>query len=72
MNGYAVLLMSGRHLVYCKRFKPNEITTAVRIYSLLQEGEMGKEAQVIFTNDLELPDILLTQNAELDFNPLAR
>ena len=33
---------------------------------------MGKEAQVIFTNDLELPDILLTQNAELDFNPLAR
>lgn len=72
MNGYAVMLMSGRRLIYCKRFKIHEITEAVRIYSLLQEGEMGKEAQVIFTNDLELPDILLTQNAELDFNPLAR
>ena len=72
MNGYAVMLMSGKRLIYCKRFKPNEITEAVRTYSLLQEGEVGKEAQVIFTNDLELPDVLLTQNAELDFNPLAR
>ena len=72
MNGYVVMLMSGRHLIYCKRFKPDEITAAVHIYSLLQEGEMGKEAQVIFTNDLELPDILLTQNTELDLNPLAR
>lgn len=72
MNGYAVMIMSGRRLIYCKRFKPDEITEAVRTYSILHEGEIGKEAQVIFTNDLELPEVLQIQNAELDFNPLAR
>jgi len=72
MNGYAVLITRGRHLIYYKRFGPDEVTVATRLYSLLQEGELGREAEVIFTNDLEIPDILLDQNAELDFNPLVR
>ena len=71
MKGYVVLITSGKRLIYYKRFGPNEVTIATRLYSLLQEGELDREAEVIFTNDLEIPDILLAQNAELDFNPLA-
>jgi hypothetical protein len=52
------------------RFGPDEVTLAVRLYSILQKGELGREAEVIITNDLELPDILMAQNAELDCNPL--
>jgi len=72
MNGYAVLIISGRRLIYYKRFSSDELTVAIRLYSFLQEGKLAKESELIFTNDLELPDILLAHNAELDFNPLVR
>jgi hypothetical protein len=70
MNGYAVLITSGKHLNYYKQFRPDELAVAIRFFSVLKEGERGREADVVFTNDLELHDILIAQNAELDFNPL--
>ena len=70
MNGYAVLIMSGRHLIYYKRFGPDEVSVAARFFSLLQEGKFGNGVEVIFTNDIEIPDILIAQNTELDLNPL--
>lgn len=72
MNGYVVLIMSGRRLIYYKRFGPDELTVATRLYLFLREGELAREAELIFTNDLELPDIILAHEAELDFNPLVR
>lgn len=72
MNGYAVLLTFGRRLIYVKRFGHDEVEEAVKHYYLLTEGEIGREVEVTFTNDLELPDVLLTQTAELDNNPLVR
>jgi len=72
MNGYAVLITSGRRLIYYKQFRPDELGVAIRFFSILKEGELGREADVVFTNDLELPDILIAQNAERDFNPLVR
>jgi len=70
MDGYAIIITSGRRLIYYKRFGPDELTIAIRLYSLLQKGELGRETELVFTNDLELPDILLAHNAGLDFNPL--
>jgi hypothetical protein len=70
MKGYAVLLTIGRRLVYFKRFNHDKVKEAVSHYCLLTEGEIGKEVEVTFTNDLDLPDVLLTQTAELDDNPL--
>lgn len=70
MNGYAVLITSGRRLIYYKQFGPDEMTIAIQLYSLLQKGELVRDAELIFTNDIELPDILLAHTAVLDINPL--